>query len=194
MISAKRMLSRRMVLNTLGLVMDLYAGANSVALGNGGCIAGADPAEPCNVIQGSANNAVPENVKGGTIGGGGGLDFPNQVTKDYGTVSGGLGNQAGDQAVVAGGASNIANGFRAAIGGGFGNKASGESSTIGGGYNNITSSYRTAVAGGTLNVAESIDAAVGGGSSNIAAGADSTVTGTSVRSTPKASRSRRFKG
>ncbi len=74
-----------------------------------------------NVIGGSPANYVAAGIRGATIGGGGTtnvpfagytLVLPNSVTDNYGTVSGGLDNNAG--------------GFAAAVGGGSGNTASGD--------------------------------------------------------------------
>lgn len=164
--SIKRNLPKFIVLITLGLAMILYT--SSVASGNGGCIAGGDPAAQCNVVEGSSNNSMAGEVKGGTIGGGGGLGFPNRVTKNFGTIAGGLDNRAADRATVAGGSGNIADGIRASIGGGFENTATGESSTIGGGYGNLAGGIESVVSGGLDNNASGWDAAIGGGSGNVA--------------------------
>ena len=81
-----------------------------------------------NVIGGSPANSVTAGVRGATIGGGGivaalgdpdfGLGLPNRVTDAYGTVGGGWGNIAGDDAGTV-----IDHAF-ATIGGGFFNAAS----------------------------------------------------------------------
>ncbi len=175
--TAKRILIELIALLTLGSVINMCAGTESIVSGNGSCIAGDARGAQCNVIEGSTNNNVLGNVKGATIGGGGGLGFPNQVTLDFGTVGGGLDNKAGDRATVAGGSSNNASGLRATIGGGEDNTASGESSTIAGGYGNIASHSRTTVGGGSVNIASYLDATVGGGSGNIASFSHATVGG-----------------
>jgi trimeric autotransporter adhesin len=172
-----RILLKLVTLFVLGFVVSALVAASSFASGNGGCSSSAAPAGKCNVLEGFDDNVVSEAVQGGTIGGGGGPGFSNQVTKDFGTVAGGRGNLAGDRATVAGGSENVANGFRASIGGGFENKASGESSTIAGGYGNTASSYRATVGGGNVNTANSFDATVGGGSGNIASSPHATVGG-----------------
>lgn len=96
--------------------------------------------EGANVIGGWIHNAVTNGAVGATIAGGGGVysidNFPNTVSADWGTVSGGFGNTAtGFVATVAGGGFNTASGSYAAVAGGDGNTASGESS-IAAGFNN----------------------------------------------------------
>lgn len=58
------------------------------------------------LVGGIAANRVNPGVKGATIAGGGavqaGIPFANRVTDDYGVVSGGSGNQAGDNAGTTG--------------------------------------------------------------------------------------------
>jgi len=65
-----------------------------------------------NLIGGYSGNSVTAGVVGGTIGGGGVSTSTNRVTDDYGTVGGGYGNQAGDNA---GGTSDA---LHATVGGG----------------------------------------------------------------------------
>jgi hypothetical protein len=175
--TAKRILAKLIALFALWLAINGYAGAGSVASGSGECIAGDARGAQCNVIEGSTNNNVLGNVKGATIGGGGGLGFPNQVTLDFGTIGGGLDNKAGDRATVSGGSNNTASGFRATIGGGEDNTASGENSTIAGGYGNIASHSRATVGGGAVNIASYVDATVAGGSGNTASFSHATVSG-----------------
>jgi hypothetical protein len=164
-----------------------------------------------NVIGGSPANGVMPGVRGATIAGGGmpagdsdptfDLDAPNVVTDAYGTVGGGFGNQAGDDAgttedagfaTVAGGAGNAAYGLGSAVGGGQHNFAAGSQSTVGGGsensagagwstvsggfHNSAGGSYSTA-AGGVDNLAGTFASTVSGGASNIATGLYSTVAG-----------------
>ncbi len=93
-------------------------------------------------ISGGLANSVTGS-SGGYVGGG----ESNTAGGDYATVSGGISNTALTQSVVAGGVSNIANGFDSAVGGGANN-------TAGGSY--------SAVPGGNLNVA--------GGATSLAAG------------------------
>jgi len=51
-----------------------------------------------NLIGGYGGNRVTSGVKGATLGGGGAATGTNRVTDDYGTVGGGYGNRAGDDA------------------------------------------------------------------------------------------------
>ncbi|MGA9768764.1 MAG: tail fiber domain-containing protein [Blastocatellia bacterium] len=92
-----------------------------------------------NMIGGSPANSVIAGVGGATIGGGGFAGQAgngNTVTSDFGTVSGGRKNQAGNLATV---------------GGGFINTASGPNSTVSGGANNTASGSIATVAGGSVN-------------------------------------------
>jgi hypothetical protein len=130
-----------------------------------------------NVIAGFQGNQAAEGVQGATINGGGGRAFPNQVSRDFGTVGGGEGNLAGERAVVGGGNENTASGFRSTVGGGSNNLASSNYATIGGGTNNVASAYRATVAGGADNTASEMDATVGGGSGNLAGFRRATVAG-----------------
>ncbi len=174
-----------------------------------------------NEIGGSPVNNVTAGVRGATIGGGGvpvgntdpdfELEAPNRVTDAYGTVGGGFGNQAGDDAgtgtdqafatvaggqdntasrqwsTVAGGLTNIASGLWSAIAGGAGNNASSAFTTIAGGDDNTASSTHATVAGGGDNTARGGFATVAGGSTNTACGAFATVAGGSTN-TASASR------
>jgi hypothetical protein len=130
-----------------------------------------------NVIAGFYGNQAAEGVQGATINGGGGLAFPNQVSRDFGTIGGGLGNLAGERAVVGGGTYNTASGFRSTVGGGSNNLASSNYATVGGGTNNNAGAYRATVAGGADNTASEMDATVGGGSGNVAGFRRATVAG-----------------
>jgi trimeric autotransporter adhesin len=130
-----------------------------------------------NVIAGFQGNQAAEGVQGATINGGGGLAFPNQVSRDFGTIGGGEGNLAGERAVVGGGMYNTASGFRSTVGGGSNNLASSNYATVGGGTNNTASAYRATVAGGADNTASEMDATVGGGSGNVASFRHATVAG-----------------
>ena len=140
-----------------------------------------------NFIAGYSGNAVTLDVVGATISGGGLSYYPNRVTDDYGTVGGGMNNQAGDAvgtttdarcATVGGGDSNIARGQYATVGGGIVNRASGHSATVGGGYNNEASGgYGATVGGGEGNTASGNKATVGGGCSNQGSNTYATVGG-----------------
>jgi hypothetical protein len=145
-----------------------------------------------NLIGGYSGNSVTSGVVGATIGGGGAADDGwgnpalNRVTDDYGTVGGGMSNQAGDNtgtttdsklATVGGGSGNTASGSGAVVGGGFGNTASGISDTVGGGSGNTASGSFSTVGGGSTNTASGFDATVDGGRENKASGHSSTVGG-----------------
>jgi hypothetical protein len=130
-----------------------------------------------NVIAGFHGNQAAEGVQGATINGGGRVAFPNQVSRDFGTVGGGEGNLAGERAFVGGGSDNVASGFRSTVGGGSNNLASTIDATVGGGTNNVASAYRATVAGGAYNTASEMSATVGGGSGNLASARRTTVAG-----------------
>jgi hypothetical protein len=132
-----------------------------------------------NLIGGYFGNAITTGVFGATISGGGTSLFINRVTDAYGSIGGGIENQAGDAdpdaddetcATVAGGSHNIASRYHSAIGGGAYNEASGEYSAIGGGYYNTASGVRSTVAGGNHSTASGEYSAIGGGGSNTASG------------------------
>jgi hypothetical protein len=82
-----------------------------------------------NIIGGALSNSVRAGIIGATIAGGGKTNGPlNSVVDSFGTVSGGLGNVAGNgvtniYATVGGGANNSANGFASTVPGGLLNTA-----------------------------------------------------------------------
>jgi hypothetical protein len=171
-------ISLRAAAAAAGLVLLVgYLTACAQAPGDVRCAAGDATSGTCNVIGGSARNAVAQNVAGATLVGGGATDLPNRIDGDYGTIGGGLGNQAGDRAFVGGGSDNSATGFRSTLAGGNNNVASGAYSALGGGENNISSLYYTTVAGGNNNLANGRNATVGGGSGNTATWSFATVAG-----------------
>jgi hypothetical protein len=135
------------------------------------------PGQPCSVVAGYDGNSISIDALGATIGGGGQTGFPNQVTGSFGTVSGGRGNQAGEQAVVAGGTNNVAGYFRSVVVGGAFNTADSAYGTISGGINNLVDAYFATVGGGSNNQALDVDATVSGGSGNIASFRRATVGG-----------------
>ena len=113
-----------------------------------------------NVIGGSPVNFVSAGVVGATISGGGatnhfGVPQPNRVAADYGTIGGGLGNNAsGPYATVGGGYDNNASsGTATTVGGGSDNTASGTYATVGGGNQNTASGFFATVPGGLQNSA-----------------------------------------
>ncbi len=149
-----------------------------------------------NTVGGSSANTVTAGVRGATIAGGGvpsgdsdpvfGGEGPNRVTDAYGTVGGGYGNQAGNNAVsvtdstfatVGGGVINTASGPTSTVGGGRSNIASGVDSTVGGGDNNAASGSQSVVSGGTENTASGSLSIVGGGRLNAASNSFSSIDG-----------------
>ncbi|HEY5998841.1 MAG TPA: hypothetical protein VI078_05995 [bacterium] len=143
-----------------------------------------------NVVGGDAGNWVTPRVTAATISGGGGIRdgaaAANRVTDVGGTVSGGLGNQAGNAgdfvddgrlATVGGGGYNTASGANATVAGGGDNTASGANATVAGGGANTASGWFAAVSGGGGNTASSYAAAVCGGSGNSAANEYAVVAG-----------------
>ena len=116
-----------------------------------------------NVIGGfGGNNTVPANsvasgVTGATIAGGGGfqgINVPNSVTADFGTISGGDANGvSGQWATVGGGERNNSIGQFSSVGGGELNTAGGLSATVSGGLNNIAGGDYATVPGGDDNQA-----------------------------------------
>jgi hypothetical protein len=143
--------------------------------------------EAPNLIGGWWENYVAAGVRGATIGGGGGGEYgENRVTDDFGTVGGGVFNQAGDgigttsdrlNATVGGGYQNSASGSGTFVGGGWGNTASGAYATVAGGEGNHATAEDATVGGGWDNAASGLVATVGGGRYNTATGDDSVVSG-----------------
>jgi len=139
-----------------------------------------------NLIGGYSGNWTTTGVTGATIGGGGEINWRNRVTDNFGAVSGGYGNQAGDDAgltddaesaTVGGGWQNIAGRDWATVGGGWRNIAGGDSATVGGGGDNTADGSGATIAGGYSNIASAERAAVGGGQSNEASGGRATIAG-----------------
>jgi len=124
-----------------------------------------------NLIGGYSGNSVTGGVYGATVGGGGASSSTNRVTDDYGTVGGGTGNQAGDNA------GTTSDRPYTTVGGGSGNAASGDSATVGGGEVNTASGFAATVGGGQANTASGNFATVGGGRDNTASGLYATVPG-----------------
>jgi hypothetical protein len=114
-----------------------------------------------NVVLGHNSNSV-SGMYGGTIGGGGDAGHSNNVYREFGTISGGRANYAGQYATV---------------GGGEYNEATNAYATVGGGYENVASSTNSAIAGGYSNWARSNGAFIGGGEDNTARGNLSVITG-----------------
>jgi hypothetical protein len=125
-----------------------------------------------NLIGGDSANGMTTGVAGGTIAGGGAKGFSQRITDDFGVISGGRNNQAGDNAgttsdgayaTVAGGLANIAGSAYTTVGGGWLNTATGAFSSIGGGSQNRSDGLYATVSGGLDNGAGGVEAFVGGG-------------------------------
>jgi hypothetical protein len=155
-----------------------------------------------NLIGGWGGNEVAAGVAGATIAGGGsatgcGLPdvdpCPNRVTEQFGTIGGGVINEArgrfatvgggrgnlasGCSATVGGGTDNVASSLAATVGGGVASIAGGEYATVSGGYQNTAGGSWTTVGGGNRNQAIYDYATVGGGMGNWASGEYATVGG-----------------
>lgn len=131
--------------------------------------------ESVNIVAGVPGNQVAEGVIGATIAGGGGqVDGeplrPNEVTGDFGTVSGGQGGSAGRSGVVAGGYQNTSSGLFSVVSGGDRNNATGAASVVAGGRINDATADEATVSGGRNNEATASFATVPGGFDNEASG------------------------
>ncbi len=147
-----------------------------------------------NVVGGYSGNSVSSGVSGATIAGGGTSVHgeTNTVTGDFGTVGGGLDNQATAFGTVAGGQFNqaAANGAvtgghlnqatgDGAVAGGYGNTASGTDATAFGGNNAASAEGATAFGGNSEsggNTASAEDASAFG-QANMAGGVSATAFG-----------------
>jgi hypothetical protein len=141
-----------------------------------------------NVLGGYAFNNVATGVSGASIGGGG-LDLAiNQVTADFGTISGGAGNTAsGYAATVGGGYHNVVTATYGTIAGGgpsepgnpttTNNRVFGAYGTIGGGGDNTADNGYATVSGGSANTAGGYASSIGGGAGNGASNGYATVAG-----------------
>jgi hypothetical protein len=96
-----------------------------------------NPTSP-NIVGGADGNAVTPGAVGASLSGGGASSFFQSVTDDYGTVSGGRGNRAGNS----GGTTSDA--VAATVGGGEGNSATGSYATIPGGLSNSAGAFSMA--------------------------------------------------
>ena len=139
-----------------------------------------------NLIGGFQDNFADTDVAGATIGGGGTSGFANVITDNYGTIGGGIANQAGNastsitdatHATVGGGRDNAAGGMHSTVGGGQNNQVSGDNATIAGGRGNIAIGEYATIAGGYSNFATGDSATVGGGYENNANIDSATVAG-----------------
>lgn len=133
-----------------------------------------DTTNAANIIGGWSNNFAAPGVMAATVGGGGGKSavnssfYTNSVWSSYGTVGGGLGNQAGNT----NGDTTFARG--ATVGGGGANVAGAIYSTIAGGDNNniLLSSDFSSIGGGELNSIQPYAnfSVIGGGYNNLIQG------------------------
>ena len=139
-----------------------------------------------NLIGGYSGNATTNGVVGAAIGGGGRSGATNRVLDNYGTVSGGGNNLAGNTngfptdaayASVGGGCNNSATAYGATVSGGCANEASGDAATVGGGYGSNASAGYSTVGGGYVNTVGREGVTIGGGYYNVGTGAQATVGG-----------------
>src|ERR1039457_5857667 len=141
-----------------------------------------------NFVAGSSANTVSSpiagvSVVGATIGGGGAVNYqsggllPNSVFGDFGTISGGGGNQTYSFGTVGGGRYNDALNLNTTVSGGYGNTASGYISVIAGGENNQANGDFSVIGGGQQNTSSGQSSLVAGGSKNSATADYSTVSG-----------------
>lgn len=139
-----------------------------------------------NLIGGYSGNGVSTGAVGATVAGGGAAGGTNRVTDNYGVVSGGLLNRAGDDAgstsdapyaTVGGGYFNAATGIAALVGGGSSSSATANYATVGGGVGNEATYFAATISGGSDNEAAGSAATVGGGQYNHATGHLATVPG-----------------
>ncbi|MCH7526698.1 MAG: hypothetical protein IID39_04605, partial [Planctomycetes bacterium] len=134
--------------------------------------------EAPNIIGGSPFNSVVPQKAGAVIAGGGSETGANQVSEDWGTVSGGRSNHAfGMFATVSGGSGNTATGEGSTVSGGESGDALGIHSTVGGGLGNAANGDDSTVAGGATNTAGGLGSSIGGGQQNSAGGAYASVPG-----------------
>ncbi len=134
-----------------------------------------EPGTSPSLSAGWTGNTIELGAVGAVIAGGGSPDLgggpaANAVTDNYGTVSGGVSNIAGN---LNGDVTDVP---FATVGGGLGNLAAGNSATVGGTANYATALYAS-VAGGYTNYATGIGTTVGGGMYNQASGEGSTIGG-----------------
>ena len=154
-----------------------------------------------NIIGGFSGNSVTAGVSAAVISGGGSTGLTNRVTDSFGTVVGGVNNQAGNNnadtsdsqhasvgggsgntagalgATVAGGAANSAAASYATVSGGQSNSASRTHCSVGGGYSNSAEGDYAVAAGGRENRSSSAYTSIGGGYLNTASAAYGTVAG-----------------
>ena len=100
-----------------------------------------------NIVAGYKNNSASSSAYAATVSGGGISGNENKATENYSTVSGGVGNVAGNN----NGDMNDAR--MATVGGGYRNTASSSSATVAGGAYNVASGNASTVAGGLFNTA-----------------------------------------
>ena len=145
-------------------------GGVTMVVGSGGLRVEPNAESP-NLVGGHSENSVAAGAAGATVAGGGQAGFANHVTDRYGTVSGGLENQAGNVGTVGGGETNAASGEHATVGGGWVNTASGLAAVVTGGRDGTAEAHVSAIGGGSRN-----SVSADGEGSTIAGGWDNTIT------------------
>lgn len=154
---------------------------------------GGDAIFSVNVNHGSDTNFIWPGTSGATIGGGGvnpynnsalTLIYRNNVSDNFGTVAGGVGNRiepGGQSGFVGGGFFNRAAGLSAVVVGGQENAATNTRSFVGGGYFNAATGDHSVVSGGYANSASGGSAFVVGGANCVAQGDLSAAMGNRAR-------------
>lgn len=145
-------------------------GGVTMVVGSGGLRVEPNAESP-NLVGGHSENSAAPGAAGATVAGGGQAGFANHVTDRYGTVSGGLENQAGNVGTVGGGETNAASGEHATVGGGWVNTASGLAAVVTGGRDGTAEAHVSAIGGGSSN-----SVSADGEGSTIAGGWDNTIT------------------
>jgi hypothetical protein len=130
-----------------------------------------------NIIAGSSANYMAPSVQGGTISGGGTLNFfgligSNSVNAGFGTIAGGMNNSVGfgsfGAAIGGGRANTIDLGVYAGISAGISNLIQGGPySIISGGDGNILQGAFATISGGQENTNRAEAGAIGGGRANL---------------------------
>jgi hypothetical protein len=127
-----------------------------------------------NVINGDSGNRIAAGFVGGVIAGGGGsrtstgqlVTAYNEISADFGTISGGYYNFVGGfGGVVSGGTNNRVQDSGAVISGGLSNVVSGYAGAIGGGRDNIAGTYGFVPGGNKNNAGGAYSFAGGRGAS-----------------------------
>jgi len=191
--------------HTIGMYSTVCGGGGNIASGIESSIGGGlnnTASGKRSMVSGGRNNIASGDCSSVVGGGSSDPTAGNKAFAHYSAILGGIGNQAGDSALVdhsigqgstvsggnwnaasgeassiSGGDSNKALGNYSSVSGGGGNQAQGVSSSISGGWYNITSGKASSVSGGTENTASGFYSSVSGGYKGTANGTSSSVSG-----------------